>query len=267
MNILLNKIKNNKTFYCIISFISVSILVYILCRNNLVEKFDNKQNLLNKIFDKIYVINLKQDVKKKIIIEKKLKELNIQYTIFEAIDGEKLKNVKLLNYGNIGAVGCRLSHMKILEDAVKNNYTSILVFEDDVIFRKDFNKHLEEQYSTIKNNNVNWKLLYLGCSYHGLPKNIKNSIDYVETIGNAYGTFAVGIHKDIYNVILNNIKNINKVYDNILAKNIQPNYKSIVFNPQIVSAIVSKKSNTDNGTMNQKKYMEGNLLNLKDFNL
>ena len=62
--------------------------------------------------------------------------------------------------------------MKILEDAVKNNYTSILVFEDDIIFRKDFNKHLEKQYSTIKNN-INWKLLYLGCSYHGLPKNIK----------------------------------------------------------------------------------------------
>ena len=39
--------------------------------------------------------------------------------------------------------------MKILEDAVKNNYTSILVFEDDIIFRKDFNKHLEKQYSTI----------------------------------------------------------------------------------------------------------------------
>ena len=33
---------------------------------------------------------------------------------------------------------------------------------------------------------------------------------------------------DIYNVILNNIKNTNKVYDNILAQNIQPNYKSIV---------------------------------------
>jgi len=228
--------------------------------------YDNNKNLLNKIFDKIYVINLKQEVEKKIIIEKKLKELNIEYTIFEAVDGQKLKNVKLLNYGTLGAVGCRLSHMKILEDAVKNNYTSILVFEDDVIFRKDFNKHLEEQYSTIKNNNVNWKLLYLGCSYHGLPKNIKNSIDYVETIGNAYGAFAVGIHKDIYNVILNHIKNTNKVYDDILAQNIQPNYKSIVFNPQIVSAIVSKKSNTDNGVINQKKYMEGNLLNKNDFN-
>ena len=97
-----------------------------------------------------------------------------------------------------------------------------------------------------------------------ITKKYKNSIDYVETIGNAYGT---RIHKDIYNVILNNIKNTNKVYDNILAQNIQPNYKSIVFNPQIVSAIVSKKSNTDNSTMNQKKYMEGNLLNIKHFNL
>ena len=267
MNILLNKIKNNKIF-CIICLVSISILILILLRYNYVEKYnDNKKNLLNKIFDKIYVINLKQDVEKKNIIEKKLKELNIEYTIFEAIDGNKLKNVKLLNYGSVGAVGCRLSHMKILEDAVKNNYTSILVFEDDIIFRKDFNKHLEKQYSVIKNNNINWKLLYLGCSYHGLPKNIKNSIDYVETIGNAYGTFAVGIHKDIFNVILNHIKNTNKVYDNILAQNIQPNYKSIVFNPQIVSAIVSKKSNTDNSTMNQKKYMEGNLLNIKHFNL
>lgn len=157
--------------------------------------------------------------------------------------------------------------MKILEDAIKNNYNRILVFEDDVIFRKKFNKHLEKQYSVIKNNNVNWKLLYLGCSYHGLPKNIKNSIDYVETIGNASGAFAVGIHKDIYNVILNHIKNTNKVYDDILAQNIQPNYKSIVFNPQIVSVIVSNKSSTDNQIRDQNKYMEGNLLNIKHFNL
>jgi hypothetical protein len=256
MKILLNNIKNNKIFYCIICLISVIILIWCLSRNNMVEKYnDNKKNLLNKIFDKIYVINLKQDVEKKNIIEKKLKELNIDYSIFEAVDGNKLKNVKLLSYGSVGAVGCRLSHMKILEDAIKNNYNRILVFEDDVIFRKNFNKH------------INWKLLYLGCSYHGLPKNIKNSIDYVETMGNTSGAFAVGIHKDIYNVILNHIKNTNRVYDTILALYIQPNYKSIVFNPQIVSAIVSKKSNTNNSTMNQKKYMEGNLLNIKDFNL
>lgn len=260
--------KVNTKIFCIICLVSISILILILLRYNFVEKYnDNKKNLLNIFFDKIYVINLKQDVEKKKIIEKKLKELNIDYSIFEAVDGNKLKNVKLLSYGSVGAVGCRLSHMKILEDAIKNNYNRILVFEDDVIFRKNFNKHLEKQYSTIKNNNINWKLLYLGCSYHGLPKNIKNSIDYVETMGNTSGAFAVGIHKDIFNVILNHIKNTNRVYDTILALYIQPNYKSIVFNPQIVSVIVSNKSSTDNQIRNQKKYMEGNLLNIKHFNL
>jgi|TARA_B110000091_G_scaffold211245_1_gene255526 GR25 family glycosyltransferase involved in LPS biosynthesis len=261
------QVKNNTKIFCIICFISVLILLWSLSYNNIIEKFDNKQNLLNQIFDKIYVINLNQDIEKKNIIDKKLKELNIDYSIFEAVDGKKLKNIKLLNYGSVGAVGCRLSHMKILEDAVKNNYNRILVFEDDIIFRKDFNKHLEQQYLTIKNNNVDWKLLYLGCSYHVLPKNIKNNVDYVETMGNTSSAFAVGIHKDIYNVILNNIKNTNKVYDDILAQNIQPNYKSIVFNPQIVSVIVSNKSSTDNKIRNQKKYMEGNLLNIDDFNL
>ena len=35
---------------------------------------------------------------------------------------------------------------------------------------------------------------------------IKNNVDCVQTMGNTSGAFAIGIHKDIYNVILNHIK-------------------------------------------------------------
>ena len=57
--------KVNTKIFCIICLVSISILILILLRYNFVEKYnDNKKNLLNKIFDKIYVINLKQEVEK-----------------------------------------------------------------------------------------------------------------------------------------------------------------------------------------------------------
>ena len=38
---------------------------------------------------------------------------------------------------NPGQIGCALSHIKILEDAIKNNDKKIIVFEDDAIIPKD----------------------------------------------------------------------------------------------------------------------------------
>ena len=39
---------------------------------------------------------------------------------------------------SIGEVGCYLSHMWCLNDIIKNNIKNAIIFEDDIVVRKNF---------------------------------------------------------------------------------------------------------------------------------
>jgi exopolysaccharide biosynthesis predicted pyruvyltransferase EpsI len=67
MKILLNKIKNNKIFYCVICLVSIIILLWSLFRNNLVEKFETKQMEENNLNELDMIKFLKNYQNKKII--------------------------------------------------------------------------------------------------------------------------------------------------------------------------------------------------------
>jgi len=60
------------------------------------------------------------------------------------IKADRFKAIKLNN----GAIGCSMSHLKLLENAKKNNLPHILIVEDDILFTKpsvfieNFNKFL-----------------------------------------------------------------------------------------------------------------------------
>ena len=113
---------------------------------------------------KIYIINLKRrkDKLKKMI--KKINDIdedgNIDVEIFEAFDGSKLDNNYLKDNNmavlddwrdpfkntkiNMGEIGCALSHHKIWELIVKNNYNHCLIIEDDACFEEDFIKKVSK---------------------------------------------------------------------------------------------------------------------------
>jgi glycosyl transferase family 25 len=61
------------------------------------------------------------------------------------INAERFKAIKLTN----GALGCSMSHLKIMETAKENNWDHILIVEDDIkflnpdLFVNQFNKFLE----------------------------------------------------------------------------------------------------------------------------
>lgn len=84
-----------------------------------------------------FYINLEHRTDRKEHVEKELKNLGIQATRFNAI--------KMTN----GAIGCSMSHLKILEDAKKNKLEHVLIIEDDIkflhpeLFKNQFNKFIE----------------------------------------------------------------------------------------------------------------------------
>lgn len=99
-----------------------------------------------------YYINLDARTDRKFHIEKQMNIVGIPVQRFKAI---KLPN---------GALGCSMSHLKLLEIAKENNWPHILIVEDDVLFTdpslfvKQFNlflqNHKDFDVALISGNNV-----------------------------------------------------------------------------------------------------------------
>jgi glycosyl transferase family 25 len=83
-----------------------------------------------------FYINLLSRPDRKHHVEKQLSSIGINAERFNAI---KMKN---------GAIGCSMSHLKIIETAKLNNWEHVLIVEDDILFTKplvfieQFNKFL-----------------------------------------------------------------------------------------------------------------------------
>jgi GR25 family glycosyltransferase involved in LPS biosynthesis len=123
---------------------------------------------LDKYFDKIYYINLKKDIDRNENMLKQFREFDI--TNFQRIEGTVLETIPDLYYWRnfvqkflnekyiLGSLGCRNSHLKIMKDALDNNYNRILIFEDDIIFTQDPNKLLSDNIDYLNN----WDMIYFG---------------------------------------------------------------------------------------------------------
>lgn len=95
-----------------------------------------------------YYINLEHRVDRKEHVEKELEKIGIKATRFNAF---LMKD---------GAIGCSMSHLKLLEDAKKNNLDHILIVEDDITFLEPeiFKSQINKFFASRKNN---WDVVLL----------------------------------------------------------------------------------------------------------
>ena len=129
---------------------------------------------LNNFFDCIYLITLKRSVDRHRLINDRLEGLD--YEIFWGVDGESL-NLSHLQDSNLysadlakkksssnspltrGEIGCALSHRKIYEDILSNNYEKALILEDDLVVNEKASSTISKALEELPDN---WELLYLG---------------------------------------------------------------------------------------------------------
>lgn len=164
---------------------------------------------INDYFDKIYCLNLDRRIDKWLKVEAKFNKLNLKVQRFSAVDGNDISDFELKKYNKINKyeVGCMLSHYKIIEDAKKNNYKRILIFEDDVLFAEDFNLLFNDRVTRIDD----WKLFYLGATQYQW-----NDIQFIDDFyysNHTDGTFAFALDQSIYDEILNTNSINNKPID------------------------------------------------------
>lgn len=152
---------------------------------------------INIKIKRIYVINMIKDVVKRNYIITIMKKYNINFTIVlvKKVSTQKYNSMceKQDTSRNIskGELGCCLSHMWCLYDIIKNKFENAIIFEDDILFHKDFITEFLHVYNSVK-----LDFLLLGAhDYHFESDNhnnvLKNQNLYSPTqTSNLYGAHA-----------------------------------------------------------------------------
>jgi GR25 family glycosyltransferase involved in LPS biosynthesis len=118
-----------------------------------------EQNPLNHF--PIYVINLKENKTRRAYIKHLFKKHNINYNLIVVnrfkYETQQERVPKLLE----PVIGCILSHMWCLKNAIFKGFEKFIIFEDDIVFHKNFNQLFQRVLED--NSNLNVDLLMLGA--------------------------------------------------------------------------------------------------------
>lgn len=137
-------------------------LIFLLLNNLFSYNTENFEEITNKI-NKIYYINLdRRPDRNQHFLDQCIKfNFNMNNIIrFKGIDGlsyefsenEKnmFKNADFLDTdAKTKIMGNQLSHYYILQNMINNNYNYIIIFQDDVILREDFNYQINKLLENI----------------------------------------------------------------------------------------------------------------------
>jgi hypothetical protein len=205
--------------------------------------------------DKIYVINLDKRRDKKILIELKLKSVNItNYEIYTAQDGQdpvysslfKICNninqsdtIGQTSISSLGALGLVVTYTKLLERMYINQYQKVMILEDDICFHKDFINLASKVTYTLKKSNDHPDIVWLGCS-HTIPSSRQISqadhsgLYNLDSLDIVYGTYGLILTRS---AIIKLLKVINK--RSILKLSPIDNILNILQRSKIVSGAIA----------------------------
>jgi len=234
---------------------------------------DDNLSIINHYFDGIFCINLDRKLKQFDVLNKQFIKYGIAVTRNRAYDGnwvavkqewdcinDKLQKkypIEMKTPSNFGlienqyAYGTLCSHISIIQQAIQKKLKKILIFEDDIIFHRNFKSELKKL-----NNILDWKLLYLGASQHDW-----DGIEILESYYHAKsskGGFAYAIDCSIFDELLLLANQKEKSFDNCLAE-IQTRYPNncYVLYPNLVIADVSESE------LRQKRDMTQHSIKMK----
>lgn len=209
--------------------------------------------------DQIYIINLKNRTDRWNICKEQLIKNNItNYKRFDAIRPDLTKvnpihysknNMKLSKNYITGALGCKLSHLSVINDAKVNNYSKILILEDDFLLCNNFIEKYNNTIQNIDKNNINYNMLYLGFSIVRDNPYIDTKINNLKILKNAHTTHAYILDKSFYDTIINEINTcyceIDVCYANMQKKynNIYGIFPSLIAQRTSYSDIMEKNIN------------------------
>jgi len=134
-----------------------------LYKVKLVHIENNPKSDLNERVEKIYIINMIQDVRKRnyIIVLMKKYGINFTFVLVDYVSNSMYNTMYNAHKIKISKeeLGCCLSHLWCLNQIILNKYKNAIIFEDDIILHKHFITRFNKIYDT----NPNIDVLLLGA--------------------------------------------------------------------------------------------------------
>lgn len=162
-------------------------------------------------FERVCVISLRDRPDRRLRLQAHLENFGVKKSEVEwlkAYSGHLVPHPSWWNAGP-GAWGCFLSHSRALADALEDEVTSILVLEDDVVFRSDIVELLE---ALVKQVPQDWGQLYLGGQHATEPKPLANSA-LVQRANKVYRTHAYAVHRRAMKGVFEHLWNVEDYRD------------------------------------------------------
>lgn len=110
---------------------------------------------------------------------------------FPAVDGNTL-NIPANWIHTAGAYGCLLSHLQVIKDARQLGVSSVLIFEDDVVFQADFQKRFIASVMQLPSD---WDMLFFGALHKDEPIKVSKNI---VRITKANSTYAYALRDTVF---------------------------------------------------------------------
>jgi len=115
-----------------------------------------RKNFINTRIKKIFVINLADNTIRRNYILLLMKKYNINFSLVVVNRiNDKIHSIVGNTKITKDELGCTLSHLWCLREIIKNNYENAIIFEDDIIFHKNF----KEMFMEIFKNDYDFLLL------------------------------------------------------------------------------------------------------------
>ena len=122
--------------------------------------------VLDKHFGTVHLMTLDPDSARARRSIEALSEFTDNLNVVQAIRGDELPPAPWYRAGN-GAWGCLQTHIRIAQDAWLRGDETYIVFEDDVVFTKDFAPLLDDFMANVPEN---WDQVYLGGQHRKEPR-------------------------------------------------------------------------------------------------
>lgn len=237
------------------------------------------------VFECVYVLNLRRRTDRFENTQRRLAMHGItKIHRFIGIDGKhdpsfqiywnrySATNPKSPCVPSIGSLAILHSMRQLIDHSRERSHRSCIVFQDDILLCKDFEKRCSVFLQGIMKMIPDWKLIYLGCTQHKWPDNcfkttLTNEIGWYYPQGTADGAFAVAIHQDIYDDLLELIGTTNLPFDSGPLRTVQKKWptKCVCAWPYLVVADVRDSDCRE--SRSQKEMAKKVRWNMDDFTL
>lgn len=176
--------------------------------------------MLQRLVDKVYAINLKSSKDRRDNIYNECHKIGTHFKLVEAIDGRK-ENVKWVkNDWNSkydgwtqGAAGLVHTTIGIIKEAKAKKYKSIIIMEDDIVFKPNFYKKAKKYFKTLPKD---WELFHL--AHQNYSRKPLSRVGMLERLEASWSCQIYAINESIYDEYLEWLELVDRPIDSITSQ-------------------------------------------------